>query len=62
MQKAFACLRVSDKGQVEGDGFTRQLGRSSGTQRRTAIKIVCVYHDEGVSGTKDLETGRRLSR
>jgi len=25
MQKAFAYLRVSGKGQIEGDGFTRQL-------------------------------------
>jgi DNA invertase Pin-like site-specific DNA recombinase len=55
MVKAFAYLRVSGKGQVEGDGFTRQLE----TIRRYAaahdIKIAHVYRDEGVSGTKDLE-------
>ena len=55
MQKAFAYLRVSGKGQVEGDGFTRQLGEIKRYSAAHGIKIVRVYRDEGVSGTKDLE-------
>ena len=51
MTKAFAYLRVSGKGQLDGDGFTRQ---------RAAIRTYAVAHDfklmrefreEGVSGT-----------
>jgi DNA invertase Pin-like site-specific DNA recombinase len=54
MQKAFAYLRVSGKGQVEGDGFTWQLGEIKRHAAANNIKIVRVYRDEGVSGAKDL--------
>ena len=36
MQKAFSYLRVSGKGQIEGDGFARQ---------RIAIKAYAAAHD-----------------
>jgi DNA invertase Pin-like site-specific DNA recombinase len=55
MQKAHAYLRVSGKGQVEGDGFTRQLKAIREYAAAHQIKIVNVYREEGVSGTKDLE-------
>lgn len=55
MVKAFAYLRVSGKGQVDGDGFTRQLGEIKRYAGRNGIKIARVFRDEGVSGTKDLE-------
>lgn len=55
MQKAFAYLRVSGKGQVDGDGFTRQLGAIKTYAAAHNIKIVRVFREEGVSGTKDLE-------
>jgi DNA invertase Pin-like site-specific DNA recombinase len=53
--KAHAYLRVSGKGQVEGDGFARQLKAIREYAAAHDIKIVHVYRDEGVSGTKDLE-------
>lgn len=51
MTKAFAYLRVSGKGQVEGDGFTRQLEAIKKHAAAHDIKIVKVYREEGVSGT-----------
>jgi DNA invertase Pin-like site-specific DNA recombinase len=55
MKKAFAYLRVSGKGQVEGDGFTRQLEAVKKYAAANDIKIVKVYREEGVSGTTDWE-------
>ena len=53
MTKAHAYLRVSGKGQVEGDGFTRQLKAIREYAAAHDIKIVNVYREEGVSGTKE---------
>lgn len=53
--KAFAYLRVSGMGQVDGDGFARQsdaIARYAGT---SGLEIVQTFREEGVSGTKDLE-------
>src|SRR5579862_2304378 len=55
MTKAFAYLRVSGKGQVEGDGFTRQLEAIRQYAKANDIRIVRVFREEGVSGTKELE-------
>lgn len=55
MTKAFAYLRVSGKGQIEGDGFTRQLEAIKKYAAANGIKIVRVYREEGVSGTTDWE-------
>jgi DNA invertase Pin-like site-specific DNA recombinase len=55
MQKAHAYLRVSGKGQVGGDGFTRQLKAIREYAAAHDIKIVKVFREEGVSGGKDLE-------
>src|SRR5215469_5471782 len=55
MVKSFAYLRVSGKGQIEGDGFTRQLEAIRRYAAAHDIKIARVFRDEGVSGTKDLE-------
>ena len=54
MKRAFAYLRVSGKGQVEGDGFTRQLEAIRRYAKEHDIRIVRVFREEGVSGTKDL--------
>ena len=51
MTKAHAYLRVSGKGQVQGDGFTRQLKSIREYAAAHGIKIVNVYREEGVSGT-----------
>ncbi len=53
--KAFAYLRVSGKGQVEGDGFARQLEAIRQFAKQHSIRVVRVFREEGVSGTKDLE-------
>jgi DNA invertase Pin-like site-specific DNA recombinase len=55
MTKAFAYLRVSGRGQLEGDGFTRQLAAIKKHATAKGIKIVRIFREEGVSGTKDLE-------
>jgi DNA invertase Pin-like site-specific DNA recombinase len=53
MTKAFAYLRVSGKGQVEGDGFERQLLAIKKYAAAHGIRIVKVFREEGVSGTTD---------
>jgi DNA invertase Pin-like site-specific DNA recombinase len=53
MTKAHAYLRVSGKGQVDGDGFTRQLKAIREYAAAHDVKIVKVYREEGVSGTTD---------
>ena len=53
MTKAFAYLRVSGKGQVEGDGFTRQLAAIKSYAASHEFKLVRVFREEGVSGTLD---------
>jgi len=53
MTKGHAYLRVSGKGQVEGDGFTRQLKAVREYAAAHDIKIVKVYREEGVSGTTE---------
>jgi DNA invertase Pin-like site-specific DNA recombinase len=55
MTKAFAYLRVSGKGQVEGDGFTRQLEAIKRYALANDIRIVKTFREEGVSGTTELD-------
>ena len=49
--KAFAYLRVSGRGQVDGDGFARQLGAIRSYAAAHDITIARVFREEGVSGT-----------
>ncbi|MFN7939096.1 MAG: recombinase family protein [Bryobacteraceae bacterium] len=53
MEKAHAYLRVSGKGQVEGDGFPRQQKAVKEYAAAHGIKIVRIFREEGVSGTTD---------
>jgi DNA invertase Pin-like site-specific DNA recombinase len=62
MKKAFAYLRVSGKGQLEGDGFTRQLAAIKKHAATNGIRIVRIFREEGVSGTKDLENRPALQQ
>src|ERR1700758_5359981 len=55
MTRAFAYLRVSGKGQLEGDGFPRQLTAIEQYAKANGIRIERVFREEGVSGTKELE-------
>jgi DNA invertase Pin-like site-specific DNA recombinase len=49
--KAFAYLRVSGKGQIEGDGFQRQLEAIKVYAAANGITIAKAYREEGVTGT-----------
>jgi len=55
MEKAFAYLRVSAKGQVDGDGFTRQEIAIAEYGKVHNLKIIQSFREEGISGTSDLE-------
>ena len=52
--KAVAYLRVSGKGQIDGDGFPRQSETASKYAERNSLEIVDEYKDEGISGTSEL--------
>lgn len=62
MVKAFAYLRVSGRGQIEGDGFTRQLEAITRYAKVNDIKIVEVFKDGGISGTKDVTERPEFTR
>lgn len=51
--KAFAYLRVSGKGQVDGDGFPRQRETVVKWAKSHGCEVVCEFRDEGVSGTME---------
>lgn len=53
--KAVSYLRVSGKGQVDGDGFPRQREAINAYAARQGVELVAEYRDEGVSGTRELE-------
>jgi DNA invertase Pin-like site-specific DNA recombinase len=61
MTKAFAYLRVSGKGQIDGDGFDRQLLAVQQYAAANEIEIVEVFREEGISGTKELDDRPALS-
>lgn len=47
----FTYLRVSGKGQLDGDGFTRQRSAIKAYAMAHELKIVREFREEGVSGT-----------
>jgi DNA invertase Pin-like site-specific DNA recombinase len=55
MTRAFAYLRVSGKGQIEGDGFTRQLETIKHYAQGHDVTVAEVFREEGVCGATDLE-------
>jgi DNA invertase Pin-like site-specific DNA recombinase len=59
--KAFAYLRVSGRGQVEGDGFPRQKAAIKAYADAHSVRIARYFQEEGVSGTKDLENRPALT-
>lgn len=48
--RAFAYLRVSGMGQVDGDGFERQLSAIRAYAKANGVTVVKVWREEGVSG------------
>jgi DNA invertase Pin-like site-specific DNA recombinase len=59
--KAFSYLRVSGKGQIEGDGFDRQRDAIAKRAKADGFEIVAEFIDAGISGTKDLDERPALS-
>lgn len=59
--KAFSYLRVSGKGQVDGDGFDRQRDKIQKWAKANGVEIVREFIEAGVSGTKELEDRPALS-
>lgn len=53
MTKVFAYLRVSGKGQVDGDGFPRQLAAVQQYACANSVDIARVFREKGVSGAVD---------
>jgi len=49
--KVYSYLRVSGKGQVDGDGFPRQRQSVVEFARKSRMEVVTEFRDEGVSGT-----------
>lgn len=60
-EPALAYLRVSGRGQIDGDGFPRQREAVARYARVHGVEIVGEYRDEGVSGARDLEGRDGLS-
>lgn len=52
--KAVAYLRVSSKGQIDGDGFPRQMESCERFAATRGYDLVAAYIEMGVSGTKEL--------
>lgn len=61
MTRAFAYLRVSGRGQVDGDGFDRQLIACQNYAQSISSTIIFVFREEGVSGKNDLADRPALS-
>ena len=55
MEKAFAYLRVSGLGQLEGDGFPRQRAAIKAYAASKGFRIVREFEERGVTGENDLE-------
>jgi DNA invertase Pin-like site-specific DNA recombinase len=53
MVRAFGYLRVSGKGQIDGDGFPRQLQAINTYAAAHDITIVKVFREKGVTGSKE---------
>jgi DNA invertase Pin-like site-specific DNA recombinase len=59
--KVFVYLRVSGKGQIDGDGFDRQLLACQKYAAENGYEIVTIFREEGQSGKKELEHRPALS-
>jgi len=60
-KRAFAYLRVSGRGQVDGDGFPRQKAAIKAYAEAHSIRIARFFQEEGVSGKTDLENRPALT-
>jgi len=53
MRKAFGYLRVSGRGQVEGDGFPRQFAAITAFAAANDFRLINIFREEGVSGSAE---------
>ena len=60
MTRAFAYLRVSGRGQIEGDGFKRQELAIRAYAEAHGYRVVKVFREEGISGTSELNGRKAL--
>jgi DNA invertase Pin-like site-specific DNA recombinase len=51
--KAFSYLRVSGKGQIDGDGFQRQADTVKKYAKANRLEVAQEFRDEGICGSKD---------
>jgi site-specific DNA recombinase len=51
--KAFGYVRVSGDSQIDGDGFPRQVAAIRAYAKQQGIRIVKVFEEEGVTGSKE---------
>lgn len=51
---AYGYVRVSGKGQLDGDGFARQEAAIHSYAKTHGIKLVRIFREEGVSGTVEV--------
>jgi DNA invertase Pin-like site-specific DNA recombinase len=54
LTRAFGYLRVSGRGQIDGDGFPRQLEAVKAYAASHGIRLVKIFREEGISGTHEL--------
>lgn len=62
MKPCFAYLRVSGLGQIDGDGFDRQLAACQTYAAQHGYTIVEVFREEGVCGANELDQRPALQR
>lgn len=53
--KAFSYLRVSSRGQIDGDGFDRQRAKIDSWAKANGVTIKREFCEEGVSGANELD-------
>jgi DNA invertase Pin-like site-specific DNA recombinase len=53
MTKAFGYVRVSGDSQIDGDGFPRQVAAIKAYAKQQGIRIVKMFREEGVTGSKE---------
>jgi DNA invertase Pin-like site-specific DNA recombinase len=53
VEKGYGYIRVSGRGQIEGDGFRRQTESIQAFARANDIKIVKIFRDGGISGSTE---------
>lgn len=61
LMKAYSYLRVSSKGQIDGDGFERQREAIAKRCKAADIEIAREFVEAGISGTSDLDNRPALS-